>query len=337
MNPGEHGEVFVTEDGGETDLDLGHYERFIDENLSKRSNTTTGGDLQLGHREGAPRRLPRTHRPGHPARDRRDQGPHPAPGRRGRRHRHRRDRRHGRRHRDRALRRGDPPVPPGHRPGQRLLRPPHAGALPRVGRAEDQADPALGDRAAQPRYPARRDRLPQRQAHLREPEAQDLPAVRRPHRRRRLGRRRAEHLRDPARPARAGTRRLRLPHARHRRGAPTRSTSPSGRRWSAASSRCRAGCKVGIVGKYVNMPDAYMSVVEALRHAGFHHGAEVELDWIDAELVPGTARHRPAARPRRHRDPGRLRRARHRGHGGRGRATPATTASRASACAWACT
>ena len=43
MNPGEHGEVFVTEDGGETDLDLGHYERFIDENLSKRSNTTTGG------------------------------------------------------------------------------------------------------------------------------------------------------------------------------------------------------------------------------------------------------------------------------------------------------
>ena len=31
MNPGEHGEVFVTEDGGETDLDLGHYERFIDE------------------------------------------------------------------------------------------------------------------------------------------------------------------------------------------------------------------------------------------------------------------------------------------------------------------
>ena len=43
MNPGEHGEVFVTEDGGETDLDLGHYERFIDESLSKRSNTTTGG------------------------------------------------------------------------------------------------------------------------------------------------------------------------------------------------------------------------------------------------------------------------------------------------------
>jgi CTP synthase len=35
MNPFQHGEVFVTDDGGETDLDLGHYERFIDENLSK--------------------------------------------------------------------------------------------------------------------------------------------------------------------------------------------------------------------------------------------------------------------------------------------------------------
>lgn len=42
MSPYQHGEVFVTEDGAETDLDLGHYERFIDENLSKYSNVTTG-------------------------------------------------------------------------------------------------------------------------------------------------------------------------------------------------------------------------------------------------------------------------------------------------------
>ena len=42
MNPFEHGEVFVTDDGGEADLDLGHYERFIDENLTRRSNATTG-------------------------------------------------------------------------------------------------------------------------------------------------------------------------------------------------------------------------------------------------------------------------------------------------------
>ena len=42
MNPIQHGEVFVTDDGGETDLDLGHYERFIDEDLSKYNNFTSG-------------------------------------------------------------------------------------------------------------------------------------------------------------------------------------------------------------------------------------------------------------------------------------------------------
>ena len=42
MNPTQHGEVFVTHDGAETDLDLGHYERFIDENLNKFSNLTSG-------------------------------------------------------------------------------------------------------------------------------------------------------------------------------------------------------------------------------------------------------------------------------------------------------
>lgn len=42
MNPMQHGEVFVTEDGAETDLDIGHYERFVDENLNKHSNVTSG-------------------------------------------------------------------------------------------------------------------------------------------------------------------------------------------------------------------------------------------------------------------------------------------------------
>jgi CTP synthase len=42
MNPFQHGEVFVTDDGAETDMDLGHYERFIDENLCRDNNTTTG-------------------------------------------------------------------------------------------------------------------------------------------------------------------------------------------------------------------------------------------------------------------------------------------------------
>src|SRR5213078_4690948 len=42
MSPFQHGEVFVTEDGAETDLDIGHYERFIDENLSRAANHTAG-------------------------------------------------------------------------------------------------------------------------------------------------------------------------------------------------------------------------------------------------------------------------------------------------------
>src|SRR3970282_724445 len=42
MSPFQHGEVYVTDDGAETDLDLGHYERFIDESLSQANNVTTG-------------------------------------------------------------------------------------------------------------------------------------------------------------------------------------------------------------------------------------------------------------------------------------------------------
>ena len=42
MSPFQHGEVFVTEDGAETDLDIGHYERFIDENLSRNASHSAG-------------------------------------------------------------------------------------------------------------------------------------------------------------------------------------------------------------------------------------------------------------------------------------------------------
>lgn len=56
MSPFQHGEVFVTDDGGETDLDLGHYERFIDVNLSKLSSTSTGkiyGEVLDKERQGS--------------------------------------------------------------------------------------------------------------------------------------------------------------------------------------------------------------------------------------------------------------------------------------------
>src|SRR5690349_21778819 len=45
--------------------------------------------------------------------------------------------------------------------------------------------------------------------------------------------------------------------------------------------------RIGLIGKYVQLVDAYLSVVESLKHAGFHHGARVEVDWIQAEEVEG--------------------------------------------------
>ncbi|MFR9067055.1 MAG: hypothetical protein ACLVJH_09225 [Faecalibacterium prausnitzii] len=58
MSPYQHGEVFVTEDGAETDLDLGHYERFIDEDLNRYSNLTTGQGLLERAQQGARGRIP---------------------------------------------------------------------------------------------------------------------------------------------------------------------------------------------------------------------------------------------------------------------------------------
>jgi CTP synthase len=60
--------------------------------------------------------------------------------------------------------------------------------------------------------------------------------------------------------------------------------------WEALVAKVEAATRpvrIGIIGKYVSLPDAYLSVVESLRHGGFHHGAKVELDWIQAEEVEG--------------------------------------------------
>ena len=161
MNPFQHGEVFVTDDGAETDLDIGHYERFLDRDLAGSANVTTGQVYSHGDRQGAPRRVPRRHRPGHPAHHQRDQGPHP-----------------GAWPADDDVdvvitevggTVGDIESLPfleavrqvRHDVGRdNVLLPARlAGALHRpVRRAEDQADPALGGRAAQHRHPARRDR-----------------------------------------------------------------------------------------------------------------------------------------------------------------------------------
>ena len=158
MSPYQHGEVFVTDDGAETDLDLGHYERFIDENLTQLSNVTTGriyqaviakerrGDYLGGTVQVIPHitneikeRIQRVSRDG--GADVVD----------------RRGRRHGRRHREPAVPRGDPPAAQGRRAPERALRPRHAAAGARGHRrAEDEADPALRQGAARDRHPARR-------------------------------------------------------------------------------------------------------------------------------------------------------------------------------------
>ena len=160
MSPFQHGEVFVTEDGAETDLDLGHYERFVNARMTQAQQLHHRPDLRERDQEGAPRRLPRRHGAGDPAHHRRDQAFHPH-GCRRRRSRHRRDRRHGRRHRVAAVSGSDPADEPAARPRQHLLHPSHAGALHSIrGRDQDQADAALGQGTARDRDSARHPAVP---------------------------------------------------------------------------------------------------------------------------------------------------------------------------------
>ena len=189
MNPFQHGEVFVTEDGGETDLDLGHYERFIDENLFKASNVTTGAIYQS---------VIAKERRGDFLGDTVQVIPHIT---------------NAIKERIRALGEdsgadvliteiggtvGDIESLPfleairqlktGARPGRHLLHPRHPGSLHGSGGgAQDEADPALGPRAPQHRYPPRRDRVPLGPTDQPGAEAEDLAPLRRRRRSDRLG------------------------------------------------------------------------------------------------------------------------------------------------------
>ena len=286
MNPFQHGEVFVTDDKGETDLDLGHYERFVDVPLTRRSNATTGSIYQS---------VLAKERKGEYLGETVQVIPHitneikqrilalanddvdvvitevggtvgdieilPVP-------------------------RGDPAVPQGRRPRERLLRARDARAVHRaVGRAEDQADPALGHRAARPRHPARRDRVPQRPADLEAAQGEDLRALRR-------ARGRASSPRSTPRSSTRSrscstTRASTTTCARCCTSTSTRPTSPSGRRSSTGCAPRKDDVRIGLVGKYINLPDAYLSVVEALKHGGYACGANVLIDWIAADDAEG--------------------------------------------------
>ena len=321
MNPFEHGEVFVTDDGGETDLDLGHYERFIDEPLSRGLQRHDRLDLLGRARRRAPGRLPGQDRPGDPAHHRRDQAAHQPPRRRRRRRRDHRDRRHRRRHRDPAVPRGDPAVPPRRRPRQRVLRPRHARAVHRpVGRAEDEADPALGHRAAGPRHPARRHRVPQRAPALRRAEAEDLArcATCPP--------RRSSTPPTPATSTRCRSCCTRRASTRSSAGTWASTDAARPVRVGGARRPGRAGrpatCRSASSASTSACPTPTCRWSRRSSTAGSTTAPSVEIEWIQAEDVEGLLAEGRLARPRRHRHPRRVRRAGHRGQDRRRRLRP---------------
>ena len=130
MNPYQHGEVYVLDDGAETDLDLGHYERFTNVQADAAEQPDQRPGVSDRAQQRARGQIPRQDRAGHPARDGRDQEAHPRAGRadRGRRDHHR-DRRHDRRHRGPAVPGGHPGVRARGRLQQRHFRPRHLRAV----------------------------------------------------------------------------------------------------------------------------------------------------------------------------------------------------------------
>ena len=179
MSPFQHGEVFVTDDGAETDLDLGHYERFVETKMSRRNNFTTGqiydtviqkerhGDYLGGTVQVIPHITDEIKRRINEAAADADIIIV-------------RDRRHRRRHREPAVPRSDPPVPLGPRTRQRALPSPHAGAIhPRRRRAEDQADAAQRQGTDRGRHPARHPALPQRSRDRKKGQGEDRALLQR--------------------------------------------------------------------------------------------------------------------------------------------------------------
>jgi CTP synthase len=285
MNPFEHGEVFVTEDGGETDLDLGHYERFTDEFLTRDSNATTGSIYQAvlaAERRGE--YLGRTVQV----------IPHIT---------------------DEIKRRisrlavdgvdvviteiggtvGDIEILPFLEAirqfrldvGRRNVGYVHVTLVPFIGPSgEQKTKPTqhsvteLRSRGIQPDAIVCRSEgaisgdLKRKISRL-----CDVPseAV--------VNAADADSLYD-------------IPLVLHDEGLDAvvcdildlPEQEPDLTDWRALVGRVATATfpvRVGIIGKYVALPDAYLSVVEALKHAGFAHGAAVELDWIEAETLTG--------------------------------------------------
>jgi CTP synthase len=285
MNPFEHGEVFVTDDGGETDLDLGHYERFIDERLSRDSNATTGSiysAVLAAERRGD--YLGKTVQV----------IPHIT---------------------DEIKRRisrltGDEVdvviTEVGGTVGDIEILP-FLEAIRQfrldIGRenvcfVHVTLVPAIGPAAEQKTKPTQHSVTELRSRGI-QPDAivcrSDRPIP--------DGlKRKISNLCDVPVEAVVNAADARniyeIPLVLHEEGLDRVVCNLLGwgdrvadlTEWTALVDRIEAAertVRIGLIGKYVSLHDAYLSVVEALKHGGFHHGANVEVDWIQAEEVEG--------------------------------------------------
>jgi CTP synthase len=285
MNPYEHGEVFVTDDGGETDLDLGHYERFIDENLSRASNATTGSIYQA---------VLAAERRGDYLGKTVQVIPHIT---------------------DEIKRRifqvgnddvdvvitevggtvGDIEILPFLEAIRQYRKDAgrdnvcyiHVTLVPFIGpSAEQKTKPTqhsvteLRSRGIQPDLIVCRSEAPIDEGlKTKISNLCDVP--------------------DNAVINAADVRNIyELPLILHDEGLDTVALDVLRMEghdidlapWQQVVDRVELSTtpvRIGLIGKYVELPDAYLSVVEALKHAGFHHEAKIELDWIQAEQVEG--------------------------------------------------
>ncbi len=284
MNPFEHGEVFVTDDGGETDLDLGHYERFIDESLSRNSNATTGSIYQT---------VLAAERRGDYLGKTVQVIPHITDEIK------RRVERVARNDVDVVITEvggtvGDIEILPfleairqfRKMVGRDNVCYVHVTLVPFIGPSgEQKTKPTqhsvteLRSRGIQPDVIVCRSE---------EPLSDDL-------------KRKISSLCDVEEEAvvnAADTRNIyELPLIFHGEGLDDFvcdvlriDATPDLSSWERVVATVEAATtpvRIGLIGKYIELPDAYLSVVESLKHAGFHHGARVEIDWIQSESVEG--------------------------------------------------
>jgi CTP synthase len=287
MNPFQHGEVFVTDDGGETDLDLGHYERFIDEALHRDSNATTGSIYST---------VLAKERRGDYLGDTVQVIPHIT-----------------NEIKDRILRLvnddvdvvitevggtvGDIEILPfleairqfRKEVGRDNVCYVHVTLVPFIGPSgEQKTKPTqhsvteLRSRGIQPDAIVCRSDRPISEGLKRKisllcdvPSEAVVSAVD------------ARNLYEiPLVLHEEGLddyvcRLLRFDEPEH---------EPDLTEWEALVARIEAATtpvRIGLIGKYVNLPDAYLSVVESLKHGGYHYGADVQVEWIQAEEVEG--------------------------------------------------